>query len=34
MNVISLVIGKRIKANLVKKLESETKELRKLCEVD
>jgi len=32
MNFISLAIGKRIKASLVKKLESETQELRKLCE--
>jgi hypothetical protein len=31
MNVISLVIGKRIKANLVRKLESETLELKKVC---
>jgi len=32
MNVISLLIGKRIKENLVKKLESETLELKKVCE--
>ncbi len=32
MNVVSLVIGKRIKANLIQKLESETQELRRLCE--
>lgn len=32
MNVISLFMGKRIAANLVEKLESETLALRKLCE--
>jgi hypothetical protein len=32
MNLISLVIGKRIKASLVKKLGSETLALKKLCE--
>lgn len=34
MNVISLIIGKRIEANLVKKLESETLELKKVCEAE
>ena len=33
MNVTSLIIGKRIEANLVEKLESETLELKKVCEV-
>lgn len=32
MNIISLIIGKRIEANLVEKLESETLELKKICE--
>ena len=31
MNVISLVMGKRIAADLVKKLESETQALKELC---
>lgn len=34
MNFISFVIGKRIKASLLKKLESETQELKKLCEAE
>ena len=32
MNVISLIIGRRIKANLVEKLKSETLALKKVCE--
>lgn len=32
MNVISIIMGKRIKTSLVKKLEIEAQELKKLCE--
>jgi hypothetical protein len=34
MNVISLFVGKKMEKNLVKQLESETLELKKICETE
>ena len=34
MNIVSLFIGKKIKAGLIKQLESETLELKRLCEAE
>jgi uncharacterized protein YndB with AHSA1/START domain len=34
MNVVSLFIGKKMEENLVKQLETETLDLRKLCEAE
>jgi hypothetical protein len=34
MNILSLIIGKRMKEGLLRQLETETDELKRLCEAE